>query len=124
VSQTKHQQKRNKHRTTIETDSNGPSIANRKRPSTCLAESGQGNPTGSYSPAKEDAGGDEDDPKPYLVNSSAARISYDTTQEVIQEEGIRKLTLVGYTFCTITTIRRLERFHISRLVSGSLLIAS
>jgi hypothetical protein len=68
-----------------------PSPANRKRPRTCLAESGQmaartnqkGNATGSCSSVEKDDGRGEEDPKPPLVTTSALIIGSDPDQEVV-----------------------------------------
>jgi hypothetical protein len=71
-----------------------PSPANRKRPRTCVAESGQmaarpnqtGNATGSCSSVEKDVGRDEVDPKPPLVTSSV-RIGPNPDQEIVQEDA-------------------------------------
>ena len=71
-----------------------PSPANRKRPRSCLAESGQtmagriiqrDNATGSYHAAEEDARHDEEDSRPPL-GSSSRQIDSDPDQEVVPEE--------------------------------------
>ena len=74
-----------------------PSPDNRKRPRTCLAESGQSkadelnqrdNATDIYTSVEKDTVRDEEDPKPpRMVTSSRVRISSDPDQEVVQEEA-------------------------------------
>jgi hypothetical protein len=72
-----------------------PSSANRKRPRTCLAESGRtmadrtnkrDNATGSCSAMEKDDGCDEEDPELPLVPSSV-RTRSDPDQEVVQEKA-------------------------------------
>ena len=70
------------------------SPASRKRSRSCLAESGQiaartnqrDNATVSCSSVEEDAGRDEEDPRPPLVTSSTL-IDSDPSQEVVPEEA-------------------------------------
>ena len=83
------------------------SPANRKRPRTCLADSGRMAAGTSQDEAKatdccgsveNDDDRDEEDLKPSLVTSSAARISSDGSgQDVVQEEGTPGVIPAGWT---------------------------
>ena len=81
--------------------------ANRKRPRTSLADSGrmaagisqdEAKATDCCSSVENDDDRDEEDPKPSLVTSSAARISSDASgQDIVQEEATSGVIPAGWT---------------------------